>query len=397
MEKLDKEKNERTVKIRKRDTVCVHAGEQTEKFKSINTPVYTSTAFGYLDTEERLYPRYFNTPNQQVLIEKLSMLEGSESGLVFSLGMAAISTVIFGLFGKGDHIVFQKGLYGGTLNFILRDLKRFGIEYTILENNCLESFLKAIHTHTKAIFVETPTNPLLSIVDLAAISEICRKKHLVSIIDNTFASPVNQNPIKFGMDVVIHSATKYLGGHSDITAGVVLSTKQQIEKIEKTALNLGGSLDSLVCYLLERSIKTLTIRVEKQNANAQKIAEFLSGHSCVSKVFYPGLPSHEGYETARKQMSGYGGMVSFEAKGQDAGTFMRKLLLVKPALSLGGVESTICDPSTTSHRHLTKEQKVKDGISDNLLRLSVGIEDVNDLISDLNDALTVAVKIETDT
>jgi len=377
------------MKTNSKDTICVHGGKQTDEFKSINTPIYTSTSFGYLDTEKRLYPRYFNTPNQQVLIEKLSMLEGAESGLVFSSGMAAISTVIFGLFSKGDHIIFQKGLYGGTINLILRDIERFGIEYTMLENNLSESFLNAILPHTKAIFIETPANPLLSIVDLVAISEICRKKHLVSIIDNTFASPVNQNPIKFGIDVVLHSATKYLGGHSDITAGVILSNKQRIEKIEKTALNLGGSLDSLTCYLLERSIKTLTLRVEKQNANAQRIAEFLFGHPRVNKVFYPGLPSHEGHEIARKQMSGYGGMISFETKSQDTDAFMRKLSLIKPALSLGGVESTICTPSTTSHRHLTKEQNAKDGISENLLRLSVGIEDVDDLISDLNNALTM--------
>jgi cystathionine beta-lyase len=375
------------MKTKSKDTICVHAGEQTNQFKSINTPIYTSTAFGYLDTEKRLYPRYFNVPNQQALIDKLSMLEGSESGLIFSSGMAAISAAIFGLFNKGDHIVFQKGLYGGTINFILHDLERFGIEYTLLENNLKKSFLNSIFPHTKAIYIETPANPLLSIVDMTVISEICRERNLLSIIDNTFASPVNQNPIKFGIDIVIHSATKYLGGHSDITAGIILSNKQLIDQIGKTALNLGGSLDSFICYLLERSIKTLTVRVEKQNTNAQKIAEFLSENPNVSKIFYPGLSSHENHEIAHRQMSGYGGIVSFELNNRNADTFMRKLTLIKPALSLGGVESTICDPSTTSHRHLTKEQKAKDGISDNLLRLSVGIENVNDLISDLCNAI----------
>ena len=375
------------MKINSKDTICVHAGEQTNQFKSMNTPIYTSTAFGYLDTEKRLYPRYFNVPNQQILIDKLSMLEGSESGLIVSSGMAAISTTIFGLFNKGDHIIFQKGLYGGTINFILCDLERFGIEYTILENNHKETFLNSIFPHTKAIYIETPANPLLSIVDMVIVSEICREKNLISIIDNTFASPINQNPIKFGIDIVIHSATKYLGGHSDITAGVILSNKQLIDKITKTALNLGGSLDSFACYLLERSIKTLIVRVEKQNTNAQKIAEFLSENSSVSKVFYPGLSSHENHEIARRQMSGYGGIVSFELNTLNANIFMRKLTLIKPALSLGGVETTICDPSTTSHRHLTKEQKAKEGISDNLLRLSVGIENVNELISDLYHAI----------
>ena len=370
-----------------KDTICVHAGNQVNPFESINTPIYTSTAFGYLDTEKRLYPRYFNAPNQQVLVDKLSILEGSESGLILSSGMAAISTVIFGLFSKGDHLIFQKGLYGGTINFILQDLERFGVEYTILQDNLADSYIDSIRPNTKAIYIETPANPLLSIVDMTIISEICRQRDLVSIIDNTFASPINQNPINFGIDIVIHSATKYLGGHSDISAGVVLSNKQYIDKIRKMALNLGGSLNSLTCYLLERSIKTLKVRIEKQNANAQQIAEFLFDHPSITKVFYPGLPSHEGHEIARKQMSGYGGIVSFETKNQDVSAFMRKLELIKPALSLGGVESTICDPYGTSHRHLTKEQKAKDGISDNLLRFSVGIEDANDILSDLNNAL----------
>jgi len=370
-----------------KETICVHGGEQKNQFGSINTPIYTSTTFNYLDTDERLYPRYFNTPNQQALIGKLSMLEGSESGLIFSSGMAAISTVILGLFGRGEHIVFQKGLYGGTIHFILQDLEKFGIEYTVVQDNCPVTFRNSINANTKAVYIETPSNPLLSIIDMAVISEICRENNIISIIDNTFASPVNQNPIKFGIDVVIHSATKYLGGHSDITAGVVLSDKHRIEKIRQSALNLGGSLDSLACYFLERSIKTLTLRVEKQNANAQIIAEALSEHSAISKVFYPGLPSHDGYEIARKQMYGYGGIVSFIIKNKDVNGFLKKLTLIKPALSLGGVESTICDPSSTSHRHLSREQKAEDGIADNLLRLSVGIENVNDLLSDLKNAL----------
>lgn len=375
------------MKTNSKNTICIHGGEQENLYEGVNTPIYTSTAFGYLNTDKRLYPRYFNAPNQQVIIDKLCLLENSEAGLIFSSGMAAISTVILGLLSKGDHIIFQKGLYGGTINFILQDLERLGIEYTILQDNHAESFLNSIRLNTKAIYIETPSNPLLSITDMAFISELCKEKNLVSIIDSTFASPINQNPINFGIDVVIHSATKYLGGHSDITAGVVLSNNHWIEKIRKSALNLGGSLDSFICYLLERSIKTLPVRVEKQNANAQKIAEVLSEYPDINKVYYPGIPSHDGYAVARKQMSGFGGIVSFEIKNQDADNFLRKLVLIKPALSLGGVESTICAPSTTSHRHLTNEQKMQDGISENLLRLSVGIEDVNDLLFDLNNAL----------
>jgi cystathionine beta-lyase len=228
---------------------------------------------------------------------------------------------------------------------------------------------------------------LLTIIDLKEIREVCKTNNIISIIDNTFASPINQNPVDFGIDVVIHSATKYLGGHSDISAGAVLSRKELINKIMKTSLNLGGSLNALMCCLLERSLKTLALRVAKQNENAQKIAEFLNKNSKIIKVYYPGLPEHAGHEIAKKQMTGFGGMLSFEIKELSIYDFQKRLNLIKPAMSLGGVESTICAPSLTSHRHLTKEQKGKDGISDKLLRLSLGIEDVTDLIADLESAM----------
>ena len=368
------------------DTICVHEGQIEEKNRGINSPVYTSTAYNYLDSEERLYPRYFNVPNQNVLIEKISRLENAESGLIFSSGMAAISTTLLSLLSSGDHIIFQHGLYGGTINFIKEDFKRFGISYTLLKSNDHQTFLDALQENTKLIYIETPSNPLLSIVDLERISELCKLKGLISIIDNTFASPINQNPLNFGIDIVLHSATKYLGGHSDITAGVVLSRKKIIEQIRGTSLNLGGSLNPLICHLLERSLKTLAIRVIKQNKNALTIAEFLNANPNVEKVYYPGLPNHLGHEIAKKQMSGFGGMVSFEIKGITTYDFQKKLSLIKPALSLGGVESTICSPTMTSHRHLSPEQKAMDGICDNLLRLSVGIEGVDDLIIDLEKA-----------
>lgn len=371
-----------------KDTICVHEGGEADQYKSINTPIYTSTAFGYLDTQQRLYPRYFNAPNQDSVVKKLTQLENAEAGLIFSSGMAAISSALLSLLCKGDHIIFQSGLYGGTIDFIVQDFERFGISFTILPDNKPETFNHAIRKNTKAIYVETPSNPLLGIVDLEEINSICKNNHLISIIDNTFASPINQNPIDWGIDVVIHSATKYLGGHSDITAGVVLSSNTLIEKIRKTALNLGGSLDAITCYLLERSLKTLSLRVEKQNANAQKIAEYLQENTHIKQVFYPGLNTHPDHEVARKQMTGFGGMLSFELKTNNIQQFLHKLKLVKPALSLGGIESTICDPSSTSHRHLTKEQKTKEGITDNLLRLSVGIEYVDDIVGDLDNATT---------
>ena len=253
-----------------KNTICVHSGELPGPHPGINTPIFTSTAFGYLDTEERLYPRYFNIPNQKVVTDKIAALENAESGLLFGSGMAAVSSVLLSFLNSGDHCLFQNGLYGGTLHFITSEFERFGIEYTVLKDNSAASFESAVRSNTKVIYIESPSNPLLSIIDLEKISELARRKHCLTVIDNTFASPVNQNPINHGIDIVIHSATKYLGGHSDICAGVVLSTRPLIERIIHTSISLGGSLNALMCYLLERSIKTLAIRVERQNQSSRE-------------------------------------------------------------------------------------------------------------------------------
>ena len=373
---------------RAKSTICIHEGQKPDAFRGINTPIYTSTSYGYLDTEDRLYPRYSNIPNQTVLIEKLAKLENAETGLIFGSGMAAISSTLFTLLNSGDHIIFQKGLYGGTINFIKGDFNRFGINYSLLPDNDTETFRSAINKKTKVIYIESPSNPLLSIIDLQEVSRICKSNNIISVIDNTFASPINQNPVDFGIDVVIHSGTKYLGGHSDISAGAVLSRKEFVDQIRKTSLNLGGSLNALMCHLLERSMKTLAIRVNKQNENAQEIAEFLNSSSRIENVYYPGLPDHPGHEIAKSQMYGFGGMVSFDLKEPDMYNFQKRLKLISPSMSLGGIESTICAPILTSHRRLTNEQKAADGISNRLLRLSVGIEDISDLICDLEEAVS---------
>ncbi len=370
-----------------KNTLCVHKGQHTGEFGGINTPIYTSTSYGYLDTDERLYPRYFNIPNQKAVIEKVAALEHAESGMVFSSGMAAVSSTLLSFLGKGDHCIFQNGLYGGTLHFVTAEFERFGIEFTVLKDNHIESFKKAVKKNTRVIYIESPSNPLLSIVDLRDVADLCKKNNCISIIDNTFASPINQNPILFGIDIVVHSATKYLGGHSDICAGVAVSDKKKVERMQQVSMSLGGSLNALMCYLLERSIKTMGIRVEKQNRNAGEIAEFLHSHTGVEKVYYPGLKSHPGHEIAKRQMTGFGGMVSFELKKQDISVFQKRLKLIRPAMSLGGVESIICAPVTTSHRLVSKKQREEEGIRDNLLRLSVGIEEVEDLIDDLSQAL----------
>ena len=306
-------------------TICVHEGQKPDEYTGINTGIYTSTAYSYLDTDERLYPRYFNIPNQKAVIEKISRLENAETGLIFSSGMAAISTTLFSLLNQGDHVIFQKGLYGGTINFIEKEFKRFGISYTMVRENNPFIFSDAIQENTRIIYIESPSNPLMSIIDLEELSKICKSGNILSVIDNTFASPINQNPLDFGFDIVLHSATKYLGGHSDISAGAVLSSKKIIDKIYHTSINMGGSLNAFMCHLLERSIKTLAIRVNKQNENAQIIAEFLEKNPYIARVYYPGLLNDPGYALAKKQMKGFGGMLSFELKDKDIISFQIQL------------------------------------------------------------------------
>jgi|WetSurSiteA1Bulk_404760.scaffolds.fasta_scaffold02870_3 cysteine-S-conjugate beta-lyase len=373
--------------LKHKNTICVHEGQHIGEFRGINTPIITSTSFGYLDTEERYYPRYFNIPNQKAVIDKIVALEHAESGILFSSGMAAVSSTLLSFLSKGDHCVFQSGLYGGTQHFVTHEFERFGIGYTVLRSNDAESFTKALQKNTKVIYVESPSNPLLSVIDLRKVAGVCKQHGCVSIIDNTFASPVNQNPILFGIDIVLHSATKYLGGHSDICAGIVVSTQAYTQRIMHTSMSLGGSLNALMCYLLERSLKTLVIRVERQNQNAGTIAEFLQQQAGIDRVYYPGLSTHPGHDIARSQMSGFGGMLSFELKSQDNTAFQKRLKLIKPSMSLGGVETIICAPAITSHRLVPKKQREEEGIRDNLLRLSVGIEETEDLIRDLEQAL----------
>jgi len=367
-------------------TQSVHVGSFGDPlFGGVVTPIYPSAAYDY-ETEVR-YPRYYNTPNQKAVVEKLAALENGETGLVFSSGMAAIMTSIFAMVRSGDHILFQNDLYGGTHHAALHELERYGIEHSMVDVSDLKTFEKGIRKNTKVIYVETPSNPLLKITDLAGVSKIARKHGIVTIIDNTFASPVNQNPIDFGIDIVTHSGTKYIGGHSDICCGAMVSSKKLTEQIKQSALHFGGSLDAQSCYLVERSLKTIVLRVRQQNLNALAIAKFLESESAVTKVYYPGLKNHPGHSIAKKQMpGGFGGMLSFEVKG-DPHKFIKKLKYIKRAISLGGVESTITSPVLTSHAKLTAAERKLVGISDKLVRFSVGIEETVDLINDIKQAL----------
>ncbi|MDB4595103.1 PLP-dependent aspartate aminotransferase family protein [Flavobacteriaceae bacterium] len=371
-------------------TKCVHSGDLIDdRFKGATSPIFPSTAYDFIDVEDDKYPRYFNTPNQLALSKKIADLENCEAALLFGSGIAAIFTSLFSFLKSKDHVIFQGSIYGGTLNLVIKEFKKFNIEYSLVDSFDIKEYEMEIKENTKIIFIESPSNPLLKVIDLQAISNLSKKNNLISIIDNTFSSPINQNPSDFGIDIIIHSATKYLGGHSDILAGALASTKSNIDKIIESSINYGGNLSEYTVWLLERSIKTLSLRVNKQNENALKVADYLSNHEKVNAVHYPGLKTHPDYELSNKQMKGFGGMLSFELSSLDeAILFTRKIKLIKSAMSLGGVESTICSPSLTSHSKISRDEREKLGIFDGLLRFSVGIEDHNDIINDLKQALS---------
>ncbi|THB74454.1 MAG: PLP-dependent transferase [Desulfobulbaceae bacterium] len=373
----------------KLETKCIHSGTvPDEQTGGINTPIYTSSAFRYIDDGKQSYPRYFNTPNQEAVIGKLCALEGAEDGIVFSSGMAAISTALFGFLQSGDHLVIQSELYGGTHALVTQQFPRFSIDYSFVDKS-IEALEAAIGDKTRVIYIETPTNPLLGIVDIEKVVALARSYNIITIIDNTFASPINQNPLQFGIDVVIHSGTKYLGGHSDICCGAVLASEKLIEEVRVSGIDFGGSLNGTTCALLERSLKTLHLRVSRQSENGLIIARELEQNPKVDRVYYPGLQNHPGHEIAASQMQGFGGMLSFSltATAPSVTEFMRNLSLIVPALSLGGIETTICAPALTSHRKMDRESRERIGVTDKLLRLSVGIEHPEDILKDIASAL----------
>jgi cystathionine beta-lyase len=328
-----------------------------------------------------------NTPNEQAVAQKIASLEEGEAGLVFSSGMAAISTVLLTFLGKGTHAVFQKGLYGGTSHFLDREMNRFGMEYTVAPGHGADEITSCIQSNTRLIYIETPSNPLLQITDIGAVAAEAQKAGILTVIDNTFASPVNQQPLTLGIDIVVHSATKYMGGHSDLLAGAVVARQELINEIFETGLNFGGSMNAITLYLLERSLKTIHVRVERCNQNAMKMAAFLEADPRVAQVNYPGLPGHPGYAVAQKQMKGFGGMLSFAPVSQTGIEVQKRFRLVKPSMSLGGIETISSSPAHTSHRHLGREGRAAEGIPEELIRLSAGIEDPEDLIEDLDQAL----------
>jgi len=371
------------------NTICTHVGEiKDEQFKGAISPIYLSTSYEFDNVDIKRYPRYFNTPNQEMLCKKIAALEKTEDALIFGSGMAAVSTTLLAFLHKGDHIVLQQTLYGGTYNFVVEEFDKFGIEYSFTKDLSIDSFKKEIRSNTKVLYIETPSNPLLTITDMEAVADLAKSNGIITMIDNTFASPINQNPGDFGIDIIIHSATKYMGGHSDILAGAVAASTIHIKHIWNIAKNLGGSLSDFTVWMLERSLKTMNLRVKHQSENALKMAHYLESNPSVAKVYYPGLKNHVGHELAKKQMRGFGGMVSFELnEGIDAMDFMNRLQLIKPSMSLAGLESTMLSPTKTSHSLLSAEERANQGIKDGLIRFSVGIEETEDLIEDIEQAL----------
>ncbi len=374
------------------NTICSHIGETPDtQFKGAVSPIYLSSSYEFLDVDVMRYPRYFNTPNQVYLCKKIAALEHAETAMIFGSGMAAISTTLLAFLKSGDHVVVQNDIYGGTRNLMEEHFKNYQIDYTFTQGLAVSDFEKELKDNTKMIYIETPSNPLLKLVDIEAVASLAKSKSIISAIDNTFASPVIQNPIDFGIDLVMHSATKYFGGHSDICAGAVAGSQAHMDVIWNIAKNLGGSLSDFTVWMLERSMKTLGLRVKAQQKNAKKLAKYLDTHEAIARVYYPGLKSHPNHALAKKQMRGYGAMLSFELnEGVDAVAFLKATKLIRPSMSLAGIESTMILPALASHALLTPEDREAQGISDRLIRFSVGIEAKKDLIADIEQAIEVA-------
>ena len=375
------------------ETKVIHAGEPRPRIAgAVVMPVFQSATYQYAGEksyDDVRYIRLNNTPNHLALAEKLAALENTEDALVTASGMAAISTSLLTFLGKGDHFLAQDCLYGGTHDFVTRDIEKFGISYDFIDGNDPESWRQKLKPSTRAIYVETISNPLMQVPDLEPVVRFAKSHGLVSMIDNTFASPVNFRPSELGFDLSLHSATKYLNGHSDIVAGAVIGKSALIQKVTHKLNHLGGSLDPHAAFLLHRGIKTLALRVKHHNESALQIARFLEKHPAIAKVNYPGLESHPNHERARRLFDGFGGMMSFELHDgvEGAESFMRAALLPAVAPSLGGVETLVTRPSTTSHSGLSAEDRRRLGISDGLIRLSVGIEATQDLMEDFRQAL----------
>jgi cystathionine gamma-synthase len=399
---MDKSSEGKNADIRKQSlaTRSIHAGEPRRKYAdSLMTPIVQTSTFTFKDSkhiedythkgkEHFEYGRYGN-PTAKIAERRLADLENAEDCVVFTSGMSAITTTILTLVHSGDHIVITDDSYKKTLEFCKSYLKQFGVECTIVPFGNYETLEGAIKKNTRFIFSESPTNPYLNIFDLVKIKKIAKKHHVLTLIDSTFATPFNQRPIEFGMDLVLQSCTKYLAGHNDILAGAVLGRTELVDKIRNMHKSMGGLIDPHCCYLLLRGLKTFPLRMQKQNESALRIAEFLEAHPRIRRVYYPFLKSHPHYNVAKEQMTGGGGVVTFDIKGtiKDAKRLLDRLQLCFIGPSLGGVETLITHPALVSYYDYSRKDRYKLGITDTLFRLAVGIEDTDDIIADLDHGL----------
>jgi cystathionine beta-lyase/cystathionine gamma-synthase len=372
------------------DTKLIHSG-QPRIAGAVELPIFQSAMFEYTGEasyHDLGYIRLNNTPNHKALHTKLAALEGAETALIAASGMAAISTTLLTVLSTGDHLLAKNTLYGGTLDLITHEFPKLGITVDLIDADDASSWQSKLRPNTKAIYVEAMTNPLLKVADLEGVAAFARANNIVSLIDSTFATPVNFRPIEAGFDLVLHSATKYLNGHADIVGGAVVGSADWIERIRHRMNHLGGCMDPHAAFLLNRGLMTLALRVRHQNQSSLRIAQFLEGHPAVSKVNYAGLESHARHTRARKLFAGFGGVLSFELRGPtEQARLMEKVTLPAVAPSLGGIRSLITRPAVTSHAGLSPDERRRAGISDALIRLSVGIEDTDDLIEDLGQAL----------
>lgn len=365
--------------------------EPRPDWSPIATPLYQSATFTNPigSTQEVLYTRYGNNPNQVAIARRLALLEGAEAALFVASGMGAVALAHLAVLRPGDHLVASEWIYGGVHRLFAQEFARLGIEVTFV--NPLESrtWKRALQKNTRAIFVETPTNPTLRVIDLEPVAVLSKTEGLALIVDSTFATPVNFRPLEHGADIVIHSATKYLNGHSDVIAGAVAGTESVIEEVRKLMQVWGQALDPMAAWLIERGMKTLAVRVERQNRTALAVAEWCSKQPQFAAVHYPGLPGHPDHATARRLLNGFGGMLGVELKGgaRAAERFLRALTIAAHAPSLGGVETLVSEPRLTSHAALSPEERARAGIPDGFLRFSIGLEDADDLIADFAQAL----------
>ncbi|MCX6650425.1 MAG: aminotransferase class I/II-fold pyridoxal phosphate-dependent enzyme [Methanomassiliicoccales archaeon] len=381
-------------------TRSVHDGDLSMRYEgAINTPIFQSSTFAFPTENPRtwegevpkgtyIYSRYSN-PTVKAVEDKLASLEGGEAALCFSSGMGAISTALLSFLQKGDRMVAMQDLYGGTYSLLKNEMPKMDIEVGFVPTTSAEELCAAIDNRTKLVYLESPTNPLLKLIDIREVCRLAKEKGCIVMIDNTFATPILQRPLSMGVDVVLHSATKYLNGHSDVIAGFAVGSNENMEKVHAKRKVLGPILDPLPAYLLGRGMRTLELRMSRHVSNATTVAGFLESHPQVSKCIYPGLRSHQDHELAKKQMDGFGGMVTFEVKGgrKAAERALKRFQIIASASSLGGVESLASMPINTSHTAFSKEERSKLGIGDGMIRLSVGIEDAEDLCQDLDQAL----------